>query len=97
MIQSKKILVATDFGDASNAALEHGRAVAQSFGATLAVLHVANVISIGIGEAGGKFDEVQREADDAARAQVDAMFALCPSSVGHIGDGGCSSTASSPW
>ena len=67
MIQSKKILVATDFGYASNAALEYGRAVAQSFGATVAVLHVANVISTGIGEAGG-VRRVQREADDGARA-----------------------------
>ena len=39
MILLKQILVATDFSDASGAALEHGRALASSFGATLHVLH----------------------------------------------------------
>lgn len=40
MILLKQILVATDFSDASDAALEHGRALARTFGATLHVLHV---------------------------------------------------------
>jgi len=40
MIRLTRLLVATDFSDASDAALEHGRALARSFGATLHLLHV---------------------------------------------------------
>ena len=40
MVTLKNILVATDFGEASNAALTYGRALATSFGAMLHVLHV---------------------------------------------------------
>jgi nucleotide-binding universal stress UspA family protein len=40
MIALKHILVATDFGEASEAALTYGRALAASFGAELHVLHV---------------------------------------------------------
>jgi nucleotide-binding universal stress UspA family protein len=36
----KKVLVATDFSEASDAALRYGRALARSFGASLEVLHV---------------------------------------------------------
>jgi universal stress protein A len=39
MIGLKDILVATDFSDASDAALNYGRALAHTFGATLHVLH----------------------------------------------------------
>jgi nucleotide-binding universal stress UspA family protein len=41
MIRLNKILVATDFGDASDVALHYGRALAHTFGATLHLLHVA--------------------------------------------------------
>jgi nucleotide-binding universal stress UspA family protein len=40
MIAIKNILVATDFEPAGNAALDYGRALAQTFSATLHVLHV---------------------------------------------------------
>jgi universal stress protein A len=40
MILLKRILVATDFGDASEAAMDYGRALAQTFGASLHLLHV---------------------------------------------------------
>jgi nucleotide-binding universal stress UspA family protein len=40
MITLKHILVATDFGEASDAALTYGRALARTFGARLHVLHV---------------------------------------------------------
>lgn len=40
MILLERILVATDFSDASAAALEYGRSLAQTFGASLHVLHV---------------------------------------------------------
>ena len=42
MIALKHILVATDFGEASGAALMYGRAFARTFGASLHVLHVAD-------------------------------------------------------
>jgi len=41
MIALKRILVATDFGPAAEAALTYGRALARNFGATLTVMHVA--------------------------------------------------------
>jgi universal stress protein family protein len=41
MIVLKNVLVATDFGAASDAALVYGRALAQTFGASLHLLHVA--------------------------------------------------------
>ena len=40
MIRLTQILVATDFSDASQAALDYGRALARTFGASLHVLHV---------------------------------------------------------
>ena len=40
MIMLNNILVATDFGDASDTALTYGRALARTYGATLYVLHV---------------------------------------------------------
>ena len=41
MIVLKSVLVATDFEPASDAALVYGRALAQTFGASLHLLHVA--------------------------------------------------------
>lgn len=41
MILLKQILVATDFGEASDAALEYGRTLAQTFCSSLHLLHVA--------------------------------------------------------
>ena len=41
MIGLKRILVATDFAPAAEAALTYGRALAKNFGATLTVMHVA--------------------------------------------------------
>jgi len=41
MIVLKNILIATDFGPASDAALTYGRALAKAFGARLHLLHVA--------------------------------------------------------
>jgi nucleotide-binding universal stress UspA family protein len=40
MILLKQILVATDFSDASAAAMDYGRALARTFGASLHLLHV---------------------------------------------------------
>lgn len=41
MIVMKQILVATDFSDASAAAMDYGRALARTFGASLHLLHAA--------------------------------------------------------
>jgi nucleotide-binding universal stress UspA family protein len=41
MILLKQILVATDFSEASGAAMDYGRALARTFGSTLRLLHVA--------------------------------------------------------
>jgi len=41
MIVLKRVLVATDFGMPSDAALTYGRALARTFGASLHLLHVA--------------------------------------------------------
>jgi len=41
MFALQRILVATDFGPAAEAALTYGRALAKNFGATLTVMHVA--------------------------------------------------------
>jgi nucleotide-binding universal stress UspA family protein len=46
MIAIKKILVATDFGQASETALNYGRALALQFNATLHVLHVMPSVAI---------------------------------------------------
>src|SRR3954468_12009449 len=46
MIAMKNVLVATDFGEAADAALEYGRELATRFGATLHVLHVAENVYI---------------------------------------------------
>ena len=40
MITINNVLVATDFGEASDSALRYGRELAGRFGATLHVLHV---------------------------------------------------------
>ena len=49
MILLKNILVATDFSDASEAALTYGRDLARSFDGTLHVLHVAENILARLG------------------------------------------------
>jgi nucleotide-binding universal stress UspA family protein len=74
MVLLKKILVATDFSEPSDAALRYGRALAQRFDATLTVLHVADVVTTGMGAEGGTFVEAQRHAEEAARLRVDALL-----------------------
>ena len=45
MIALNKILVATDFSPASDAAISYGRELARSFGATLTIVHVVEDIA----------------------------------------------------
>jgi nucleotide-binding universal stress UspA family protein len=46
MMAMKRILVATDFGEAADSALVYGRELGQRFGATVHVLHVAENVYI---------------------------------------------------
>jgi nucleotide-binding universal stress UspA family protein len=75
VITLKHILVATDFGEVSDAALTYGRALARTFGATLHVLHVAQNIyaTANPGEAYmGAFP--QRDVEETARMQLDKLL-----------------------
>jgi nucleotide-binding universal stress UspA family protein len=76
MITLKNILVATDFSEVSEAALAYGRQIAHAFGATLHVVHVVgNVVAGAIGIEGYTTDflALQREVEEAARKQLDAV------------------------
>lgn len=77
MIVLKRIVVATDFGEAAEVALNYGRELARTFGATLDVLHVCNnVIATGIGIDGFTLDysDLQRDTEAAARKQLYALL-----------------------
>ncbi|OFV90226.1 MAG: hypothetical protein A3G76_08115 [Acidobacteria bacterium RIFCSPLOWO2_12_FULL_65_11] len=72
----KNILVATDFGEAADAALAYGRTLARTFGATLHVIHVAeNVIMRNAGLGGESYitllPDLQRDIEASARKQLD--------------------------
>ena len=73
MIVLKQILVATDFGDASEAALAYGRELARLFGAKLVVLHVAdNAMAGALGIEGyvGSYPDLQRSIEESANRQL---------------------------
>jgi len=77
MIVMKRILVATDFGEAAAAALSYGRELARTFGASLDVLHVgANIMGRGLGAEAFAVDSVglQREFETASRKQLEALI-----------------------
>ncbi len=77
MVTLKRILVATDFGEAAGVAFAYGRELARTFGATLEVLHVAdNVIARGFAAEGylAAYPELQRDLEDAAARQLDALL-----------------------
>ena len=76
MIRIQNVLVATDFSETSEAALDYGREVARTFGSTLHVLHVADRVHT---QYGGEaytvvLPELQREIEVAARKQLDAAL-----------------------
>ena len=77
MIAIKNILVATDFGSASDTALRYGRALASQFGARLHLLHVTENLhlaaSSGYGYTGLPY-QMQQEIESAARAQTNALL-----------------------
>jgi len=77
MIAPKNILVATDFGPASDAALLYGRELARLFGATLHVLHVViDVIASAMVPAAyvPELGEAQQEAEERARERLRALL-----------------------
>jgi nucleotide-binding universal stress UspA family protein len=74
MILMKNVLVATDFGEASDTALDYGRALARTFGARLHLLHVTE--NVYMKTVGGDayvtvFPDLQKDVDDAARKQLE--------------------------
>jgi nucleotide-binding universal stress UspA family protein len=76
MITLKNILVATDFGEAADAALAYGRELASRVGATLHLLHVAEntyVTTFGAETYAAMAPNLQRELEDAARARLDEL------------------------
>ena len=77
MIAVKRVLVATDFSEASVAALTYGQALARAFGSTLHVLHVAEQVLAAFGSEAytAVAPELQDEVDRAARARLDALLA----------------------
>ena len=78
MIALKKILVATDFSPASDAALSYGRELARSFGSTLTIVHVVEDIAArSLGIDGGMLltePDVQRQFEVDARREIDAAI-----------------------
>jgi len=77
MIALKKILVATDFSEPSEAALSYGRELARNFGASLTVLNVVdNILTRAYGSDGMVLvdPELQREIESAAQRQIDTVL-----------------------
>lgn len=76
MIAVKHLLVATDFTEASDAALLYGRAIATKFGARLHVLHVAdNIFTRALGpESAAMLPTVQTDIEDAARERLTELL-----------------------
>jgi nucleotide-binding universal stress UspA family protein len=76
MIRLTNILVATDFGEASDAALAYGRELARTFGATLHVLHVADDVYVRLGgdAFAGVLPDLQKDVEETAHRQLDAIL-----------------------
>jgi nucleotide-binding universal stress UspA family protein len=78
MILLKSILVATDFSEASDAALAYGRELARSFGAQLTVFHAAgDAAARAYGSDAFVFIDrgLQGEVATAARTRIEALIA----------------------
>jgi nucleotide-binding universal stress UspA family protein len=81
MIAFKNVLVATDFSEASDAALAYGRALARSLGAALHVVHVVgNLNHLAFGakdsvEDASPLPAIQQDLEIAARRQLNDLLA----------------------
>ena len=76
MILLKKVLVATDFGPASDSALRYAQALARGFGAELHVLHVVENLLTRAGDGygyAGLSPEVQWDIEEAGRKRTEAL------------------------
>jgi nucleotide-binding universal stress UspA family protein len=75
MIKISNVLVATDFGEASVAALAYGREFARTFGAKLHVMHVvANpTMFVGPEAVGVDFARVQADLETAGQQALDRV------------------------
>lgn len=77
MIALKNVLVATDFGDPSAAALTYGRGLARAFGATLHVLHVVDDVGSRAASSGGfgiDFGRMQAEIEDTSQQELNKLL-----------------------
>src|SRR5918912_1208580 len=78
MIVVKKVVVATDFSEPSDAALAYGRELARTFGARMLVTHVVdNSMTRAYGGDGFVFADptLQEDVEAAARRQLEAVIA----------------------
>jgi nucleotide-binding universal stress UspA family protein len=77
MIIIKNVLVATDFGEASEAALTYGRNIARQFGARLHLLHVTQNLYFAAANAYGYAHVppgLQKDIETAGRQQTEALL-----------------------
>jgi nucleotide-binding universal stress UspA family protein len=77
MTTLKNVLVATDFSEASDAALDYGREFARNFGATLHVAHVLENVFAGAGNELGVHEiaSLWQELEAAARRKLEGVVA----------------------
>lgn len=75
MIKITSVLVATDFSDTSDSALNYGREFARTFGAALHVLHVVEnqMLWAGPEAVSVDFARLQAELESGARAALDRI------------------------
>ena len=75
MIALKNILVATDFSEPSNVALNYGRDMARAYGARLHVLHVVDdVLAHYSPEAGLISDQLQKDLEQMAWRDLEGQI-----------------------
>jgi len=76
MITLKRVLVATDFSDAADAAFAYGREIARTFGATLEVLHVVENVyaSLAVEGFAAADPDLQQSLEEAARKRLNEVL-----------------------
>jgi len=76
MIALKNILVATDFGEAADAALAYGRELARTFDSTLHVLNVADDVYVRLGGDAyvAVLPDLQKDLEVEAKKQLDTLL-----------------------
>ena len=76
MIKINNVLVATDFGTASESALNYGRELARSFGARLHLLHVVEnaLLWAGVDTGGVDLTMLQAQLQESARDKLRSLL-----------------------